>query len=232
MKNTDQDQDAKRAAIYDLLKGYWQLAEKLDRSLLNSYLNPVEDISVGAVLRTCQRIASGQAGLNSSFPPTPADIAERARSYDEATADRVPQYNGLLDMDWGHGRVDLRGLTNDEQDAIIRNHGMIGIGENAKNAALMTLDEKIAALRDLKQLPPSKPMAPAVERKPWLEEDNWVQWSPEWGDFPPIDREARVWVKFRDGALSSQTTELAKWWDWSDLAESTIIAYKIDRRIQ
>lgn len=142
------------------------------------------------------------------------------------------KYNGLIEMDWGHGRVDLRGLTNDEQDAIIRNHGMIGIGENAKDAALMSLEEKLAALRDLKQLPPAKPLVSTVERKPWLEEDGWVEWSPEWGDFPPIDREALVWVKFSDSAAYvSPKSNLASDWIWTEVAKSTIVAYKLDRRI-
>jgi hypothetical protein len=226
------DKAAKKAAIYSVLAGYWQLADKLTDALLGSYLGPVEDVSVEAVVRTCQRIAGGAAGLNTSFPPSPADIAGRARSYDEATADRVPLYNGLVEMDWGHGRVDLRGLTNDQQDAIIRNHGMIGIGENAKNAALMTLDEKIAALRDLKQLPPPKPMAPAVERKPWLEEDGWVQWSFEWGDFPPIPRDALVWYaagSYPVGVDLSVSVP-ASLLDWT--GRFGVTRYKLDRRIQ
>lgn len=142
------DQDAKRAAIYDLLKGYWQLAERLDRSLLNSYVNAVAECSVEAVALVCQRINSGQAGLNSSYPPTPADIAERAALLDVGAKPAPGLYNGLIEMDFGHGRVDMRGLTDWEQERIIKGHGMIG----GKNAALMNLDEKIAAIEATKRL--------------------------------------------------------------------------------
>lgn len=185
-------QDVKRVAIYNLLRGYWQLAEKLDKAMLSSYLDAVEDCSAESVVRACKRISSGQAGLNSSFPATPADIAERAAAIDETVRERVPQYNGLIEMDWGHGRVDLRGLTNDEQDQIIRGHGMIG----DKNAALLSLEAKRDALRVAKRLAPPAPVkVPLPELKPWEDPNGWVEWSPDWGDFPPISRDAPVWIK-------------------------------------
>jgi hypothetical protein len=144
------DKAAKKAAIYSLLIGYWQMAERLSDELLSGYVNAVEECSADAVARVCKRIASGQAGLNSSFPPTPADIAERAAAIDEAVSERVPLHNGLIEMDWGHGRVDLRGLTTEEQDVLIRGHGMVG----GKNAALLDLDEKRASIAAAKQVAP------------------------------------------------------------------------------
>jgi hypothetical protein len=155
----DQDQDAKRVSIYNLLKGYWQLAEKLDRSLLSTYVEAVEDCSAEAVATACKRIASGQAGLNTSFPPTPADVAERARMIDALRKPGPELLNGLIEMDWGHGRVDMRGLTTEEQDVLIRGHGMVG----GKNAALLDLEGKRKALKEARQLAPPKPPAGKVE---------------------------------------------------------------------
>lgn len=146
----DQARDAKTVRIYRLLRGYWQLAEKLDEGLLESYVEACADVSVEAVSLACQRIASGQAGLNTSFPPSPADIAERASMLDAAARPRIPLHNGLIEMDWGHGRVDLRGLTTEEQDKLIELRGMTPDG---RNAALLTLEEKRASL-EVKALPP------------------------------------------------------------------------------
>lgn len=133
----------RKVALYNLLKGYWQLAEKLDRGMLNTYAAAVEDVSPEAVALACKRIASGQAGLNTSFPPTPADIGERARLLDAASKPEPRLLNGLIDMDFGHGRVDMRGLTAPEQDAIIK---LGGRTEDGRNFALMNLADKRAVL--------------------------------------------------------------------------------------
>lgn len=148
MQNS-KDKAAKKAAIYSVLAGYWQLADKLTEGLLGSYLGPVEECSVEAVVRTCQRIATGQAGLSTSFPPTPADIAQRAAAYDDANRERVALYNGLIEMDWGHGRVDLRGLAEAEQDAIIRCHG---VSPDGTNFAMLDLDGKRSKLREIAKI--------------------------------------------------------------------------------
>lgn len=138
------DKTAKKAAIYSILSGYWQLADKLTDGFLAGYLRPVEDITPEAVALACQRIASGQAGLNTSYPPTPADIASRAALLDAGKKPQPRMLNGIVEMDFGSGRVDLRGLTDDEQDIIIRNNGKTPDG---RNAAFLTLDEKLAALK-------------------------------------------------------------------------------------
>jgi hypothetical protein len=126
-----------------VLQGYWQLADKLTDGLLLGYLRPVEDHSVEAVKLVCQRIEAGQAGLNTSFPPTPADIAERVAAFEDAVKERPPLYNGLLSADFGHGLVDLRGLTNEEQDRISGLHGILPDG---RNIAFLSLEEKRAVL--------------------------------------------------------------------------------------
>ena len=144
MQNSKTAKAAKKAAIYTLLTGYWQMAERLSDELLNSYVAAVDECTPESVALICKRIAAGQAGLNTSFPPTPADIAERAAMIDAAAKPRIPLHNGLIEMDWGHGRVDLRGLTEAEQDKLIELRGMTPDG---RNAALLTLEDKRAALR-------------------------------------------------------------------------------------
>lgn len=231
---------AKAAAMYDLLSGYWQLSEKLNDALLATYERAVDKCSAEAVSLVCQRIASGQAGLNSSFPPTPADIAERAALLDAGNTRPVTLLNGLIEMDFGHGRVDMRGLDDVQQDAIIRGHGMIG----NRNAALMSLDEKVEALKSSKSIaPPPKAERPALERKPWLELDGWVEWKQDWGISPPIFESAMVWVRIAGGGregvpatgprLYSEDSRPASTFAWdSRNAEIQIVAYKVDRRVQ
>lgn len=142
--NSEEEVTAKAAAIYDLLVGYHQLTEKLTDAFLDGFVRVVDDCSPEAVRKACLRIASGRApGVNSNFPPTPADVAISARLYQDMAAERVPLYSGILEMDWGHGRVDMRGLTVDEQDRIIEGHGTI----NGRNAAMMSLEEKREAIK-------------------------------------------------------------------------------------
>lgn len=237
--DVDMLRDAKEASIFKLLRGYWQLGEKLNAGLLETYIDAVEENSVEAVRLTCQRIASGQSGLNSSFPPTPADIAERATLLDSATKPEPGKYNGLLEMDWGHGRVDLRGLTEREQDVIIKVHG---VAPDGVNFALLTLEEKIAKVRDVPRLEaekagsarvaPPKPSRPPLEQKPWLELDGWIEWSPEYGAFPPIDPSAKVWLKLDDSAeVCRPDSIVAREVAWGNLEGNQVSAYKVDRRV-
>jgi hypothetical protein len=137
------------------------LAEKLDRKLLGTYVSAVEDCGADAVALVCKRISSGQAGLNSSFPPTPADIAERAALLDAGSKPQPLLHNGIIEMDFGHGRVDMRGLKTEEQDEIIRLNGKTPDG---RNFALLSLAEKRAAL-DPKALPaPNRVPVPCIQR--------------------------------------------------------------------
>lgn len=145
----DRTRAAKEAVIYGLLSGYWQLADKLTDRLLASYVDACAEVSLAAVRLVCQRINRGQAGLNSSFPPSPADIATRAEAVDDAQKPAPRLFSGILSMDWGHGIVDMRGLTVDEQDLAIQ---LSGKSPDGRNLALMTLDEKREALAPSKQL--------------------------------------------------------------------------------
>jgi hypothetical protein len=147
---------AKEALIFGLLSGYLQIADKLTENVLASYVDACAEVSVEALRMTCQRIQRGRAGLNTSYAPTPADIASRAATIDEMLKPLPKLHSGLLDMDWGRGRVDMRGLTVDEQDEIIRLGGLTADG---RNFALMTLDQKREALNQ-KQIAAPVDLAP------------------------------------------------------------------------
>jgi hypothetical protein len=142
---------AKRLKVLDTLEGYHSLIGKDLTGLTNALVRAADPYPFDTVLEACKRLAQV-----CKFPPTPADMTEWCEHFNAAMHPKVVElYNGLISMDFGHGSVDMKGLTKKEQDVIILNNGMIGgtmdrghlVG--GKNAALMDLETKRAALRAL-----------------------------------------------------------------------------------
>jgi hypothetical protein len=130
---------AKRAKILDMLDGYSNLIGKELTGLTNALCREAEPYPLDVVIAATQRL-----GRICKFPPTTAEVFEQCEIANAALHPKVVQlYNGMISMDFGHGRIDMTGLTEREQDAIIKNHGMIG----KKNAALMSLEEKRDGLK-------------------------------------------------------------------------------------
>lgn len=152
---------AKEALILDLFDGY--LSAKPSAENLRRYLAAVENLSVEAVARSVQQF---QAGLverdNRDFAPSAETFAHNAREWQRALErrdDSGPElHNGLIECDWGHGRIDMRGLTNAEQDQIIAAKGRAPDG---RSLAYMPLVEIRAALMqtDLAQVEGGKSFA-------------------------------------------------------------------------
>jgi hypothetical protein len=131
---------AKRVKILDMLDGYSNLIGKDLTGLTNALAREAEPYPLDVVIAATQALAR-----TCSFPPTTADMHGACERYSAALHPKVTElYNGLLEMDWGHGKVDMRGLLVSEQDEIIKNHGMIG----GKNAAMMSLEQKREAIRN------------------------------------------------------------------------------------
>ncbi len=129
---------AKRAKILDMLDGYSNLIGKELTGLTNALCREAEPYPLDVVIAATQRL-----GRICRFPPTTAEVFEQCEIANAALHPKVVTlYNGMIDMNFGHGRIDMRGLSTAEQDEIIRNHGMIG----GKNAAFMSIEEKRAAL--------------------------------------------------------------------------------------
>ncbi len=108
-----------------------------------AYLDATAESSLGALEKACRAFATGVVSeFNPTFgPPSAPILAKMARLMEPANL--VPLYGGLLEVDFGHGRIDLRGLKIEEQDAIMRQHGKTPDG---RNYALLSLDEKRAAI--------------------------------------------------------------------------------------
>jgi hypothetical protein len=151
----------KKAAIMMMMHGFPSSQSGITGDTVSAYLLAVESIDAEAVKRACARFLGGRVpGHNNAFLPTAGEIAAEAMKLDHR-ADLVSLHNGLLEMDFGHGRIDMRGLTEPEQDRIIELGGKTPDG---RNFALLSLAEKRAAL-DPKALPaPNRVPVPRIQR--------------------------------------------------------------------
>lgn len=109
---------------------------------VDAYCSAVADATFEAIKRSTEQFGSGRVERNNAFPPAAAEFAENVREWQNAIAKRAGQdgpemHNGLIECDWGHGRVDLRGLTNAEQDIVMAGKGYI----NGRNLAYLSLPE-------------------------------------------------------------------------------------------
>lgn len=136
---------------------------------VDAYCSAVTDVPFEAVKRSTEQFGTGRVERNNSFPPSAAEFAENAREWQMAIAKRASHsgpemHNGLIECDWGHGRVDLRGLTNAEQDRIIDGKGFV----NGKNLAYLSLPEirETITQGDLAGLETGKSFAPRLSRMP------------------------------------------------------------------
>ncbi len=118
-------------------------ASKITARTVAPYIDAVSECSLEAIERACRAFGTGAVpDWNPDYgPPVPVRLAMLARLLEPTKS--VPLYGGLLEVDFGHGRIDLRGLKIEEQDAIMRQHGKTPDG---RNYALLSLDEKRAAI--------------------------------------------------------------------------------------
>ena len=107
---------------------------------MDAYCSATADTPFEAVKRSTEQFASGRVERNNSFPPAAAEFAANAREWQAAITKRAGQdgpemHNGLIEIDYGSGRIDMRGLTNAEQDLIMAGKGIV----NGKNLAYLPL---------------------------------------------------------------------------------------------
>lgn len=132
---------AKEALILDLFDNY--LSAKPSAENLNRFLAAVENCSLEAVQRSVKQFTSGLVEReNRDFAPSAEAFAHNVRQWQAALDKRdAPQeelHNGLLEVDYGHGRISMRGLTNDEQDRVMAANGY---GPDGKSLAYRPVEE-------------------------------------------------------------------------------------------
>lgn len=164
---TSPDELAKEAKILDLFDSYPSASPS--RETLQAYLAAVNGMSLEAVARSVQQFRSGLVERpNRDFAPSgeafAANVREWQKAIDRRAGGDIELHNGLIEMDWGQGRIDMRGLTEAEQDQIIANKGCAPDG---RSLAYMPLAEIKAALvqTDLAQVEGGKTFkVPAMQR--------------------------------------------------------------------
>lgn len=97
---------------------------------VDAYANTLLPFGIEAVSRAVEDAAAGRIeGSDPDFMPSAARLALRAKVWADAIAyrDREPEvlHSGLLEMDFGRGKVNMRGLTVAQQDAIIAGNGVV-----------------------------------------------------------------------------------------------------------
>jgi len=131
---TSIESKAKKAKVLDLLEGYSSLIGKDLSGLTRALCRVAEPYPLDVVIDATERLAD-----TSRFPPTPAELAEACATFNDLLHPKVVQlYTGIIEMDFGHGRIDMRGLTRAEQDRIIDSGGKIA----GHNVALLSLEQK------------------------------------------------------------------------------------------
>lgn len=166
---TSPDELAKEAKILDLFDSYPSANPSADT--IRAYCRSVESLSLEAVSRSVKQFGDGLVERpNRDFAPSAesfaANVREWQRAIDQRNGDGIELHNGLIEIDFGAGRIDMRGLTTAEQDQIIAAKGRAPDG---RSLAYMPLVEIRAALvqTDLAQVEGGKTFAaPRLGRIP------------------------------------------------------------------
>lgn len=114
---------------------------------IDALVSAAEPHNLRAVVEACARFSRGQVtGHNNAWPPSAPEFAQHVAFLDgiyKTTDDSRPLLNGLVEIDFGHGRINMRGLSAEEQEQIIRHKG---IAPDGRNMALMTIGELLDTL--------------------------------------------------------------------------------------
>ena len=156
--------EAKEALILTLFDAYPSSGQQVSASRIATYADAVATLSIEAVRRSVEQFVTGKVEReNRDFVPSAEAFAANSREWQRAIDQRAGQdepelHNGLIEMDFGAGRIDMRGLTNAEQDTIIAAKGRAPDG---RSLAYMPLADIRAALvqKDLAQVEGGKTFA-------------------------------------------------------------------------
>lgn len=122
------EREAKEALILRLFRSYPGAASSVSRGTVDAYLRAVDGFSLESVSASVEQFTSGKVERhNRSFVPSADELAENVGRWHFAFVARdakpAPMHTGLVSCDWGNGSVNMRGLTEAEQDLIMKNKG-------------------------------------------------------------------------------------------------------------
>jgi hypothetical protein len=138
---------AKEALVLDLFDS-WPTASPSAENV-RAYVQAVDAFSLEAVRRSVGQFQRGLVERNNAFVPAAPELAENCRQWEGALRTRADSlagpvlHNGLLEVDYGAGKINLRGLTNAEQDLIM---SLGGKAPDGRSMAGLSLDQIRQAL--------------------------------------------------------------------------------------
>lgn len=141
------DERAKKIKIMELLAGYSYLSGRSLDALIDQMVHVVDDCPVEAVALACDRFARGKVeGHTPGYAPGADQLAIQAGLFRDALAqiernkaptpklisvpigqplpDGVVREIGIEDVDFGHGKINMRGMSTAEKEAIMANKGL------------------------------------------------------------------------------------------------------------
>lgn len=149
---TTEEALAREALILSLLRGYPSLASSITRGTIDSYVAAAGGYSVSALRDACERYRSGDVeGYDRRWPPNAAEVATLARMYDTIEkrdtepAPKLVSYPmggeppagyaplGPLEADFGHGRINMRGLDHKAKEYVMQHHRLPPARPDAKH---------------------------------------------------------------------------------------------------
>lgn len=160
-----QDRAARKVQVTRLFSSWLSAAGNVDMDNINAFVEATADVSLEALTRSVEQFTSGKVERNNAFPPSSAELAENARLWESALRknhadDDPPLHNGLLNVDFGRGKIDMRGLTAAEQDAVM---DMKGIAPDGRSMCGMSL-EQIREAVSQGQIAGPRTVAPQLQR--------------------------------------------------------------------
>lgn len=115
-----QDLAARKALIIKLANNYDWSSSNFTKGQLDAMLEATADCSLEGLATAIEQFMAGRVSdHNNARMPSGAELAVKARLYAPAEP-RIPLFNGVINSDWGHGAIDLRGLTREQQDRVER----------------------------------------------------------------------------------------------------------------
>lgn len=130
-----------------LFSGYLSSQMNVTEDNLAAFVDATKDVSLEALRRSVEQFSTGKVERNNAFPPNSAEVAENARLWQHALdglkVEPVTLHNGLLNVDYGRGSIDMRGLTNAEQDAVMALSGLAPDGQSMAGMSLEGIKQAI-----------------------------------------------------------------------------------------
>lgn len=148
--------------LKELFSAFPSMAASIESAQV--YLSVVAEYRVDALKNAVQRFIRGEvAEHNGRFVPSTAELSRVVRDIDWQLRENelFKLYGPSTWVDFGHGRIELRGLSDKEKDRVIDLHGLTADG---RNLAFLSIEDKRAALDPTAIPAPNRVPVPKLQR--------------------------------------------------------------------